>query len=112
MTNTRGAFLYSGRAMTCPARSMKGLIPVVSGVEANTVPVCTSMPARSARERPNVLAELKSDSGSLGLDTLLAEIGKLSTVRAGQRATGGQHGGPLPGKDGGPRVRGCLSVCI
>ena len=32
--------------------------------------------------RPNMLAELKSDPGSLGLDTLLAEIGKLSTVRA------------------------------
>ena len=32
--------------------------------------------------RPNVLAELKSDPGPLGLDTLLAEIGKLSTVRA------------------------------
>jgi hypothetical protein len=32
--------------------------------------------------RPNVLAELKSDPGPLGLDMLLAEIGKLSTVRA------------------------------
>jgi hypothetical protein len=32
--------------------------------------------------RPNVLADLKSDAGPLGLDTLLAEIGKLSTVRA------------------------------
>ena len=32
--------------------------------------------------RPNVLAELKSDPGPLGLDTLMAEIGKLSTVRA------------------------------
>jgi hypothetical protein len=32
--------------------------------------------------RPHVLAELKSDPGPLGLDTLLAEIGKLSTVRA------------------------------
>ena len=32
--------------------------------------------------RPNVLAELKADPGPLGLDTLLAEIGKLSTVRA------------------------------
>ena len=32
--------------------------------------------------RPNVLAELKSDPGPLGLDTLLAEIGKLSMVRA------------------------------
>ena len=32
--------------------------------------------------RPNVLAELKSDPGPLGLDTLLAEISKLSTVRA------------------------------
>jgi hypothetical protein len=32
--------------------------------------------------RPNVLAELTSDPGPLGLDTLLAEIGKLSTVRA------------------------------
>jgi TnpA family transposase len=32
--------------------------------------------------RPNVLADLKSDPGPLGLDTLLAEIGKLSTVRA------------------------------
>jgi TnpA family transposase len=32
--------------------------------------------------RPNVLAGLKSDPGPLGLDTLLAEIGKLSTVRA------------------------------
>jgi hypothetical protein len=32
--------------------------------------------------RPNVLAELKSDPGPLGLNTLLAEIGKLSTVRA------------------------------
>jgi hypothetical protein len=31
---------------------------------------------------PNVLAELKSDPGPPGLDTLLAEIGKLSTVRA------------------------------
>jgi Domain of unknown function (DUF4158) len=32
--------------------------------------------------RLNVLAELKSDPGPLGLDTLLAEIDKLSTVRA------------------------------
>jgi hypothetical protein len=32
--------------------------------------------------RPDVLAELRSDPGPLGLDTLLAEIGKLSTVRA------------------------------
>ncbi len=32
--------------------------------------------------RPNVLAGLKSDPGPLGLDTLLAEIGKLTTVRA------------------------------
>ena len=32
--------------------------------------------------RPGVLADLKSDPGPLGLDTLLAEIGKLSTVRA------------------------------
>ena len=32
--------------------------------------------------RLNMLAELKSDPGPLGLDTLLAEIGKLSTVRA------------------------------
>ncbi|MDQ2815211.1 MAG: DUF4158 domain-containing protein [Actinomycetota bacterium] len=32
--------------------------------------------------RPHVLAELKSDPGPLGLDTLLAETGKLSTVRA------------------------------
>jgi len=32
--------------------------------------------------RPSVLAELKSDPGPLGLDTLLAEIGKLSMVRA------------------------------
>ena len=32
--------------------------------------------------RPSVLADLKSDPGPLGLDTLLAEIGKLSTVRA------------------------------
>jgi len=32
--------------------------------------------------RPNVLAELKADPGPLGLDTLLAEIGKLATVRA------------------------------
>lgn len=32
--------------------------------------------------RPKVLAGLKSDPGPLGLDTLLAEIGKLSTVRA------------------------------
>ena len=30
----------------------------------------------------SVLAELKSDPGPLGLDTLLAEIGKLATVRA------------------------------
>ena len=29
-----------------------------------------------------MLADLKSDPGPLGLDTLLAEIGKLSTVRA------------------------------
>jgi hypothetical protein len=34
------------------------------------------------RSRPNVLAELKADPGPLGLDTLLAEIGKLSSVRA------------------------------
>ena len=33
-------------------------------------------------DRPNVLAELKSDPGTLGLDTLLTEIGKLATVRA------------------------------
>jgi len=32
--------------------------------------------------RPNALAGLKSDPGPLGLDTLLAEIGKLSMVRA------------------------------
>ena len=32
--------------------------------------------------QPGVLADLKSDPGPLGLDTLLAEIGKLSTVRA------------------------------
>lgn len=32
--------------------------------------------------RPKVLAGLKTDPGPLGLDTLLAEIGKLSTVRA------------------------------
>jgi len=32
--------------------------------------------------RPNVLAELKADPGPLGLDTLLAEIGKLAMVRA------------------------------
>ena len=32
--------------------------------------------------RQNVLAELKSDPGPLGLDTLLAEVGKLSMVRA------------------------------
>ena len=32
--------------------------------------------------RPNALAELKSDPGPLGLDTLLAETGKLSMVRA------------------------------
>ena len=50
MTKTRGAFLYSGRAMTWPARSMNGVIPVVTGVEANTCPVCTSRPASSARE--------------------------------------------------------------
>ena len=32
--------------------------------------------------RPGMLAELKSGPGPLGLDTLLAEIGKLSAVRA------------------------------
>jgi len=32
--------------------------------------------------RPNVLAELKSDPGPLGLDTLLTEIGKLATARS------------------------------
>ncbi|MFJ2406679.1 Tn3 family transposase [Streptomyces xanthochromogenes] len=32
--------------------------------------------------RPNVLAELKADPGGLGLDTLLAEIGKLTTARS------------------------------
>ncbi|XVQ16326.1 hypothetical protein ACQP1W_31340 [Spirillospora sp. CA-255316] len=32
--------------------------------------------------RPHVLAELKSDPGPLGLDTLLTEIGKLTTVRS------------------------------
>jgi hypothetical protein len=32
--------------------------------------------------RPNVLADLKADPGPLGLDTLLAEIGKLAMVRA------------------------------
>lgn len=31
--------------------------------------------------RPHVLAELKSDPGPLGLDTLLVEIGKLATAR-------------------------------
>ena len=50
MTKTRGAFLYCGRFMTWPARSMNGLMPVVSGVEANTCPVCTSRQASSARE--------------------------------------------------------------
>jgi hypothetical protein len=30
--------------------AMNGLIPVVTGVEANTFPVCTSSPASSARE--------------------------------------------------------------
>ncbi|MFI0450124.1 hypothetical protein [Actinomadura sp. 6N118] len=34
------------------------------------------------RRRPHVLAELKSGPGALGLDTLLTEIGKLTTVRA------------------------------
>ncbi|MFD1545982.1 DUF4158 domain-containing protein [Nonomuraea guangzhouensis] len=33
-------------------------------------------------DRPHVLAELKSDPGPLGLDTLLAEIGKLATARS------------------------------
>jgi len=32
------------------ARQPQGLIPVVTGVEANTLPVCTSRPASSARE--------------------------------------------------------------
>jgi hypothetical protein len=32
--------------------------------------------------KPGLLAELKSDPGSLGLDTLLVEIGKLNTVRS------------------------------
>ena len=39
-------------------------------------------PLEDLLSRPNVLAELKSDPGPLGLDTLLAEIGKLSMVRA------------------------------
>ena len=49
MMNTPGAFLYSGRAMTWQARSMNGVIPVVAGVEANTIPVRTSIPASKAR---------------------------------------------------------------
>src|SRR5437660_1716920 len=61
MTKTRGAFLYPGRAMTCPARSMNGLIPVVSGVEANTCPVCTSRPASSAREPLALVLVLVAD---------------------------------------------------
>ncbi|GAA4600903.1 hypothetical protein GCM10023195_01600 [Actinoallomurus liliacearum] len=32
--------------------------------------------------KPRLLAELKSDPGPLGLDTLLVEIGKLTTVRS------------------------------
>jgi hypothetical protein len=32
--------------------------------------------------KPKVLAELKSDPGPLGLDTLLLEIGKLATARS------------------------------
>ncbi len=44
-------------------------------------------PAVAARldelvSQPGVLAELKSDPGALGLDTLLTEIGKLSKVRS------------------------------
>ena len=44
-------------------------------------------PAACARlqellSRPGVVADLKSDPGPLGLDTLLSEIGKLSVVRA------------------------------
>ena len=49
MTNTRGASLYSGRLMTWPMRSMNGAMPVVSGVAANTFPVCTSRAASRAR---------------------------------------------------------------
>src|ERR1035437_5035744 len=33
MTNTRGAFVYSGRAMTRAASFMNGRMPVVTGVE-------------------------------------------------------------------------------
>ena len=44
--------------------------------------------------RPGVLAEVKSDPGSLGLDTLLAEIGKLSMAdppdQRPRRAAGGE----------------------
>jgi len=32
--------------------------------------------------KPKVLAELKSDPGPLGLDTLLVEFGKLATARS------------------------------
>jgi hypothetical protein len=38
--------------------------------------------------RPNVLAELKSDAGPLGLDTLLAEIDKRRTSRSAGRRRG------------------------
>jgi Domain of unknown function (DUF4158) len=41
--------------------------------------VCTRL--QSLLARPGALAELKADPGPLGLDTLLAEIAKLGTVR-------------------------------
>ena len=49
MTNTRDASLYGGWLMTWVIRSMNGAIPVVAGVEANTLPVRTSSAASRAR---------------------------------------------------------------
>jgi tetratricopeptide (TPR) repeat protein len=52
----------------------------VGAVERMGPGVCARLQALLAR--PGLLGEVKADPGSLGLDTLLAEIAKLTTVRA------------------------------
>lgn len=53
----------------------------VAGVAARLGPVACSR-LEDLLGKPGLLAELKSDPGPLGLDTLLVEIGKLTTVRS------------------------------
>ena len=59
MTKTRGAFLYSGRAMTCAMRSVNGLMPVAPGWP------------RTLRKRERLAAgEAWEDSGQMFTDEL------------------------------------------